>query len=192
MFLYRLSHLLQRRFKDYLHSIVSSKWHLNFIDIKNCVLQGKTIQWTQYLWLPKGATTKNIFRFNKCVYSLVDSCRYWYLRVKEKLLSLKGKISSAEHGIFTWYKDDQLIGIVVCFVDDKILGRRTNHQRFIKYFQNWSWKFREFYILWTGHLKSIYRTRKNSVLPTYQTIKRDQYQDQTRDTFQSLQCQHIN
>mgnify|MGYP001794889706 CR=1 FL=1 len=75
-----------------------------------------------YLRPPKEANTNNIWHLKKCVYGLADACRYWYLQVKEVLTSPKGNICPSDQGIFTWYEENSISGIITCFVDDIIWG----------------------------------------------------------------------
>ena len=105
-----------------LMSIASKRWKLNSIDVKTAFLQGKPIERDIYLRPPKEAKTDKLWHLRKCVYGLGDAPRFWYLRVKEEFIKLNGKICPADQGIFVWYKNDQLIGIIACFVDDMIWG----------------------------------------------------------------------
>ena len=48
-------------------------------------LQGKKIEQDAYIRPPKAATNK-IWELQKCVYSLGDASRYYFLPVKEELI----------------------------------------------------------------------------------------------------------
>ena len=89
--------------------------------MKNCITE-IPIQRDIFLRPPKEVNTNKLWHLRKCVYGLGDAPRCWYLRVKEELISLNGKICPADQGIFVWYDGDQLIGIIACFVDDIIWG----------------------------------------------------------------------
>ena len=103
-----------------LATIVSHKWQLHSLDIKTAFLQGKQIKRNVFLLPPKEANTSNLWHLKKCVYGLADTSRYWYLRVKEELTRLNGHIFPADQDILIWHHNNQLIGIITCFVDDTI------------------------------------------------------------------------
>ena len=102
--------------------IASNSWKLNSIDVKTAFLQGKSLQRDVFVKPPKEANTTHIWKLNKCVYGLADASRYWYLKLREELLKLGAKPCSLDQGIFVWYKDGKIRGIVACFVDDVLWG----------------------------------------------------------------------
>ena len=71
---------------------------------------------------PKEANTDKIWLLNKCVYGLADASRCWYMRVCEEITKLGGEISQLDQGLFLFQHDNQICGIITCFVDDMIYG----------------------------------------------------------------------
>ena len=65
--------------------------------------------------------TLNIRKLQKCVYSLADASRYWYLHAKWELVRLVAKVSSIDPGIFYWQNNSGLISTIACYMD-MILG----------------------------------------------------------------------
>ena len=78
--------------------IAPNEWKVKLIDVKTAFLQGKKIERKFYVRPPKEANTINLWEFQKCVYGLADTSRYWYFRVIQKLLNLGAKLSSADPG----------------------------------------------------------------------------------------------
>ena len=58
----------------------------------------------------------------RCIYGLNDAPRAWYEKVRKTLMSLGATVSSYDNCLFTWYDNDQLIGILVSHVDDFAFG----------------------------------------------------------------------
>ena len=77
-------------------------------------IEGKQIERTVYLHPPKEANISSIQKLQECVYGLANASRYWYLRVKEELVTLGAKLSRVNPGIFYWQDDSGLIGILAC------------------------------------------------------------------------------
>ena len=100
--------------------IASHSWHLHSMDVKTAFLQGKDIEREVFVKPPKEANSNHIWKLNKCVYGLADASRFWYLKFREELIKLGTTPCSLDHGIFMWYRGDQLCGIAICFVDDVI------------------------------------------------------------------------
>ena len=90
------------------------------MDIKTAFLQGKELDWLVYLEPPKEANVPPgyIWKLSKCVFSLSDASRFWYLTLKEELLKSGAVVSKYDQAIFTWYFRDKLHGIIVTHVDD--------------------------------------------------------------------------
>ena len=112
--------------------IASNKWQLNSLDVKTAFLQGKPIEREVYVKPPKEANTRKIWKLNKTVYGLADASRNWYLKLKEELNKLGGKLSQLDPGIFAWYQNDQVYGIVILFVDDVLWGGTTQFEEIVK------------------------------------------------------------
>ena len=89
--------------------ITSNQWEIKSINIKTAFLQGKQFERTVYLCLPKEANTSSIWKLQKCVYSLADASRYWYLHVREELVRLGAKLNKIDPGIFYWQDDSVLL-----------------------------------------------------------------------------------
>ena len=90
--------------------------------MKTVFLQGKKIEREVYTRPPTETATNKVWKLQKCVYGLGDASRYWYLRVKEELINLSGNVSSTDPGIFCWKEYNELIGILICHVDDIVYG----------------------------------------------------------------------
>ena len=97
--------------------IASSKWTLNSLDVKTAFLQGKAIECTVYVRPPKEANASQIWKLQKCAWCLVDTSRFWYLKLKEELIKLGDLPLTLDKGIFIWAKEHKAIDIVTCFVD---------------------------------------------------------------------------
>ena len=103
--------------------IAANCWELNSLDVKTAFLQGKPIERDVYIIPPKEAQTNYLWKLNKTVYGLADANRNWYLKLKDELITLNGKPVKLDASIFTWFnKDDKLIGVMSCFVDDVLWG----------------------------------------------------------------------
>ena len=48
---------------------------------------------------------------------MADACRYYHLRVKEKLLKLGASVSCTDPRIFYWKENKELVGILMCHAD---------------------------------------------------------------------------
>ena len=68
---------------------------------------------------------------HKCVYGLSDASRHWYLRLREELLKLKAIPSLLDHGIFFWFTDGELIGVMVVFVDDLLWAGTKSFEMYV-------------------------------------------------------------
>ena len=102
--------------------IASNSWKLRSLDISTAFLQGGPINREVFVIPPKEAETDKIWMLNKAVYGLNDASRNWYLKLKEVLLSLGAKTMKLDQGIFCWYQKSNLVGLMVCFVDDILYG----------------------------------------------------------------------
>ena len=112
--------------------IASNGWSLHSLDVKTAFLQGKEIDRELYVKPPKEAETNYIWKLHKTVYGLADASRSWYLKLKDELLKLGAKPVNLDQGIFLWFKDSKLVGIMVCFVDDVLWGGDENFKIIVK------------------------------------------------------------
>ena len=71
---------------------------------------------------PQEANTNTIRRLTKYIYGLADASRYWYLKLKEELVSLDATPLTLDQGIFLCFSNETMIGIMACFVDDVMWG----------------------------------------------------------------------
>ena len=112
--------------KECLHlifTIASSKdWTINTIDIKSAFLQGKMLERDVFVRPPREAllSKDSVWKLEKSVYGLNDAARNWYMAVFEELHSLGCRRSEFDYGVFTWYKNGGLAGILLSHVDDFI------------------------------------------------------------------------
>ena len=97
-----------------------SQWQLNSTDIQSAFLQGSRLDRTVYLRPPPEAKTNKVWRLRKCVYGLADAPRSFYLKLRDELLKLGVKQSSADHGLYFYHRNGRLQGIIVCHVDDML------------------------------------------------------------------------
>ena len=73
--------------------------------------------------------TQQVWKLNKTIYGLNDASRSWYLKLRDELLSLGAVPVQLDQGIFVWYHNKDLLGIIVSFIDD-LLWRGA--QKFLK------------------------------------------------------------
>ena len=109
--------------------LVSHSWSLHSLDVKTAFLQGEPINRDLYVKPPKEAGTNKLWKLRKTVYGLADASRSWYLKLRAELIKLEGKPVSLDQGIFLWFNESKLFGLMACFVDD-VLWAGTN--QFVK------------------------------------------------------------
>ena len=90
-----------------------NKWCLKSADVETVFHQRKKNEREVYIWPPKEANTSKIWMLQKCVYSLADASRYWYLQGKEELFKLGASISPTDLGIFFWTEINTLESILI-------------------------------------------------------------------------------
>ena len=105
-----------------LATIASKKWNLQGIDITRAFLQGNQIDHVVYLKLPSEANTQMLWRLNKCVYGLGDASRAFYLKLDNELTQLKAQQSTLDQGLYFYFENELLAGILVAHVDDILYG----------------------------------------------------------------------
>ena len=102
---------------------LSQSWSLNSIDIKSAFLYGKEINRQVYLKPPKDfAREGKVWLLKKTVYGLSDASKSWYIRIKEEVLKLNGKVSKYDPGVFMYQYRGTLHGLLVTHVDDFFWG----------------------------------------------------------------------
>ena len=111
--------------------ISSNNWILNSLDIKTAFLQGGPIDREVFVIPPKEAMTNKIWKLNKAIYGLNDASRNWYLKLRKVLVSLGGTPMKLDAGIFCWYQNSTLIGLMSCFVDDILWGGNNSFNAII-------------------------------------------------------------
>ena len=116
--------------------IASNKWDICSLDVKTAFLQGYGLERTVYVRPPREAQTSKIWLLNKCVYGLGDASRYWYLKVRDVLTNLGATPSNLDQGLFTFYKNQKLNGIIVLFVDDIIYAGQDSFNDVINNFKS--------------------------------------------------------
>ena len=117
--------------RSVLATISAYKWPLKSLDVRTAFLQGKQMERTVYVIPPEEANTDKLWKLNKCVYGLADASRYWYLKVREEIDKLQGEVNCGDQGIFMFYENEILIGIIACFVDDMIHGGNQHFENMI-------------------------------------------------------------
>ena len=105
-----------------LATMATKGWKLQSIDFKTAFLLGDPIERDLYVKPPKEASTPKLWKLRKTVYGLKDAPRKWYLRLKQNILNLGCKSSSIDNGMFLMHSDNELIGILLIFVDDVLWG----------------------------------------------------------------------
>ena len=95
-----------------------------FMDIKTAFLQNKQLDLPIYLLPSKEANVPSgyIWKLSKCVYSLIDASRSWYLTLREELIKQGASPSKYDQAIFTWYFENKLQGIIATHVDNFCLA----------------------------------------------------------------------
>ena len=102
--------------------IASNQWQIQSIDVKQAFLQGRKLERSVLLRPPPEAATSKLWHLRKCIYGLADAPREFYLRLREELVNLGLTPCSLDQGLFMWYSDGNLGGILICHVDDLLFG----------------------------------------------------------------------
>lgn len=100
--------------------IASKGWILHSLDVKAAFLQGTAIERAVFLKPPQeaAAAVGRVWKLKKCVYGLNDAARTWYFSVLEKLEALGCVRSKVDFGVFLWFENGILSGILETHVDD--------------------------------------------------------------------------
>ena len=113
---------------------------LKSLDIKSAFLQGETIDRTIYIKPPPEAGSDKLWWLNKYIYGLADAPICFYLQLCEVLEASNVQASTLDEGLFALDKDNQLMGILACHVDDPLYYGNTQfydlvinslHDRFV-------------------------------------------------------------
>ena len=122
----RLPNMLQRKPPSHSHLHCLFQMGLCSINIRMAFLQGTQLECTIYIRPPKEANTDQIWRLCKCIYGLADAPRHFYLHLRDELLALGVSPSQLDHGLYFWFQQDQLCGILICHVDDILFGGNSS------------------------------------------------------------------
>ena len=106
--------------------IASKKWDLHGFDIRRAFLQGDPIDRIVFLKPPPEANTTMLWKLNKCVYGLGDAPRSFYLKLRRELTKLNVTQSVFDQGLYFFFENSQLAGILSVHVDDIIHGGNSN------------------------------------------------------------------
>ena len=91
------------------------------MDISTAFLQGKSLGRAVYVKPPPeaGVDDSKCWMLLKGAYGLTDASRMWYDRVNEVLMQGNCQRSSVDPALYFKYgKDDDVVGIILCHVDD--------------------------------------------------------------------------
>ena len=72
----------KQNFRIILLNIVSFDWKIHSLDIKSAFLQGQPINRNVFLKPPPEVDTINLWKLLETLYSLCDTPRAWYLKVR--------------------------------------------------------------------------------------------------------------
>ena len=112
--------------------VTSTKgWKLNSIDFKTAFLQGDPIERDIYMVPPKEAETNMLWKINKSVYGLRDAPRNWYTRLRDEIINAGCVINSLDPGLFTYYVDKVLHGIIASYVDDMLWSGTQQFEEYV-------------------------------------------------------------
>ena len=107
-------------------------WNLNSLDVKSAYLQGNEVTREIYLKPPPEFNYGQFWKLKKTVYGLNDAGRAWYMKVKEVLLQLGGRMSHLEPALFSWRDNCGFHGIVCVYVDDFLWAGTSDFWRVIE------------------------------------------------------------
>ena len=102
--------------------IATNNWKLKSMDVQRAFLQTEDIEREVIIKPPKEAETLKLWLLNRPVYGLKDASRRWFLKVRTEMATLGCEWSYLEPSIFFWKIENQIQGILTCFVDDMMYG----------------------------------------------------------------------
>lgn len=94
---------------------------INSLDFSSAFVQGKDIERTVFLRPPPDIRAKRpgmVWRVVKRLYGFKDASRGWMLALDSELKRLGMVRSDFDKGLYMWYKDGQLAGLLGIHVDD--------------------------------------------------------------------------
>ena len=98
---------------------VCRKWVIHSLDISSAFLQGDSLKRDVFLKPPGEVCPKtHLWKLKRCIYGLNDAPRSWYIKVKNELIELGGRICMYDPALFIWHHKNTLIGILGSHVDD--------------------------------------------------------------------------
>ena len=99
-------------------------------DIRSAFLQGQKLNRSVFVKPPKEASVQNkLWKLNVAAYGILDGGRMFYLRLVDELLNLGLHKVHADGAIFTYVKEEKLMGFIVAHVDDLFMaGNDTFHK----------------------------------------------------------------
>ena len=101
--------------------ITASKgWRIKTTDIKSAFLQGRELDREVFLKPPHEAKVQSgkVWRLKRCLYGLNDAARQFCHSVVELLVKLGCLQSTFDPALFFLRKNDTLVGIIACHIDD--------------------------------------------------------------------------
>ena len=113
----------------------SKRWTVNSLDVRTAFIQGNNLEQTVLVRPSKKPQTNKILKIKKCVNGLAEASCYWYLKVRQELCKLGGRLSKLEQGLFYFSKGQWLI-YAVLFVDDLLWGGKQIFTQTISKFKN--------------------------------------------------------
>ena len=98
--------------------IASKQWEICSLDIKAAFLNGE-LDRDVFMKPPKEANTPGkLWKLCRAVYGLNDASRKWYFRLKAELVRFGCRVSNLDLGLFIYYHESVLYGIMMIHVDD--------------------------------------------------------------------------
>ena len=106
---------------------ISMGWTLHSLDITSAFLQSVEIERDIYIKPPADCKTSGIiWKLKKPLYGLNESSRLWYKTIKDYLISVGCQVAHLDKGLFSYYLNNKLQGIVCIHVDDLLYAGSSN------------------------------------------------------------------
>ena len=98
-------------------------WKCSSLDVLTALLQGNPLARDIDVKPPKEAKMQNVWKLCKAVYELKKTLRYWYKRIKDKLIDAGFQCSKYDEALFYCKKNkSELQGINSIHFDDLLFG----------------------------------------------------------------------